>query len=396
VRVGMVPTPALYFAVKHAKADGGIMVTGSHNPKEYNGFKCMDAVLALHGDRILNLYARILAQSGTTEEEGGTLLPPEDISPAYLERVLSVALSDAARQGGKTLKAAWDPGNGAAGDVVQALVRRLPGEHVVINGAPDGNFPAHHPDPSVPENLRQLRETVLAEGCDVGFAFDGDGDRLGVVTRTGEIVNGDRVAYLFATDYLAKRPGARIVLDVKTGDALFRAVREAGGDAVMWKTGHSLVKEKMHELGAVFGGEASGHLFFSDHDGFDDGIFAAVRLMDVILRAGRPLEELASALPQGFRTPEWRLDVGEEEKTLLVDALSVRLKKDGVPFCDIDGVRVETDDGWWIARVSNTQPAVVIMAESGSAAGLARLVERIDSLCTDGGFNLLLRERVAI
>ncbi|MET0154894.1 MAG: phosphomannomutase/phosphoglucomutase [Rickettsiales bacterium] len=399
IRVGLLPTPALYFSVKRYKADGGIMVTGSHNPKNDNGFKCMDAHLALHGPAILDLCDRMEAMK--KQDGDAPIVVPSaptcfrDVSGDYVDRILSVA-SYPRTLAESRVKAAWDPGNGAAGDMLHQLISRLPGEHILINAAPDGNFPAHHPDPSDPQNMLQLQEAVRAEGCDVGFAFDGDGDRLGVVDGRGEPLSSDALGFTFARDCVEKFPEALCVFDVKTSGQTFSAIERVGGRTLMGKTGHSLMKEKMKLSGAIFGAEASGHLFFAEHDGFDDAIFAAVRFLDVMHRRGESAEMLGASLPRGSRTPEWRLDVGEKEKWRLLDGLKNALRLRSEAFNDLDGIRVDDEEGWWVARASNTQPAVVVMAEGRDEAALRRRVEYIDALCREAGFSFPLFKTGAI
>jgi len=390
-RIGLVPTPALYFSVKHYGADGGIMVTGSHNPKNYNGFKCMNAQLALHGPAILDLYdriARLAAPHGEIEAPQKFF----DITNAYVERIVSVALSEHTRAHSR-FKTAWDCGNGAMAAVIAPIVARLPGEHILINAEPDGNFPDHHPDPSEPKNMERLRRVVLENGCDAGFAFDGDGDRLGAVDNNGALISSDNLGFVFARDCVERFPGALCVFDVKTCGETFAAIARAGGNTVMGKTGHSLIKEKMKLSDAVFGAEASGHLFFAEHDGFDDAAFAGLRFLDIMCRRNQDAATLAASLKRGFRTPEWRLDVGEKEKWLLLDRLKNALSKRGEAFCDLDGIRVDDKNGWWVVRVSNTQPAVVIMAECDDETRLRQVIEHIDALCRHAEFDLKLSTR---
>jgi phosphomannomutase len=292
-----------------------------------------------------------------------------DISADYVARLL------ADWDGGdRTLKVVWDNGNGAAGDVLQRLVQGLPGEHSVLNATIDGRFPAHHPDPTVPQNLQQLIAAVRAEAADIGIAFDGDADRIGCVDDTGEILFGDQLLVVLARDVLRDHPGATIIADVKASQVLFDEVKKAGGTPLMWKTGHSLIKAKMAETGSPLAGEMSGHIFFADKwYGFDDALYAAVRLLGIIARMEGTLSGVRRALPQVLNTPELRFDCDEARKFEVIAEVAARLKQDGAQVTQTDGVRVLTPDGWWLLRASNTQAVLVARAESATEAGLDRL-----------------------
>jgi phosphomannomutase len=274
----------------------------------------------------------------------------------------------------RALTVAWDSGNGAAGEIMARLAEKLPGRHVLLNEAIDGTFPSHHPDPTVPANLQQLIDTVKAEGCDLGLAFDGDGDRLGVVDGQGRILWGDQILCLLAEDVLRERPGAPIIADVKASQVLFDHIAAKGGKPIMWKTGHSPIKNKMRETKAPLAGEMSGHIFFADrYYGFDDALYAAVRLLDIVARADTDLAGLRDRLPTRVNTPEIRMDCDEARKFDVVREVSERLAADGATVNDVDGVRVNTDDGWWLLRASNTQPVLVARCEAKDEAGLERL-----------------------
>lgn len=363
--IGIGPTPMLYFAVHHLEADGGIMITGSHNPPDYNGFKMMLGREAFFGERIqaLGEIARQGAfASGAGEREDA------DVLDAYVAR-LSAQSSKIA-----PLKIAWDTGNGAAGEAVQRLVARLPGEHTVLNGTIDGTFPAHHPDPTVAENLEQLIEAVARDGCDLGVAFDGDGDRIGVVDEDGEVLWSDQILALLARDVLRERPGATIIADVKASQTFFDEIARLGGEPLMWITGHSVIKAKMAEIGAPLAGEMSGHIFFADrYYGYDDALYAAVRLLELISHEKRSLGRLRRDLPPAVNTPELRFDCPDARKFEVVKEVSARLADSGADVTDIDGVRVRTGDGWWLLRASNTQPVLVARCEAHDDGGLERL-----------------------
>jgi phosphomannomutase len=366
-RIGCGPTPMLYYAATTGGADGAIMVTGSHNPPDYNGFKMMLGRKPFFGTAIAELGRAAAAGDVVAETTGAQA--DLDISTDYVARLL------ADWDGGdRTLKVVWDNGNGAAGDVLQRLVQGLPGEHSVLNATIDGRFPAHHPDPTVPQNLQQLIAAVRAEGADIGIAFDGDADRIGCVDDTGEILFGDQLLVVLARDVLRDRPGATIIADVKASQVLFDEVALAGGTPLMWKTGHSLIKAKMAETGSPLAGEMSGHIFFADKwYGFDDALYAAVRLLGIIARMDGTLSGVRRALPQVLNTPELRFDCDEARKFEVIAEVAARLKQEGAQVSLTDGVRVLTPDGWWLLRASNTQAVLVARAESATEAGLDRL-----------------------
>ena len=364
-RVGLGPTPMLYYAAKTLPTDGAVMVTGSHNPPDHNGFKMMLAGGAFYGDDIQEL-GRIAAEQEFADGSGGSR--EHDVSDAYVD-----ALADAYRSS-KPLKVAWDAGNGAAGEIMRRLTDRLPGDHTLLCAEIDGTFPNHHPDPTLPENLALLIDTVRGEGCDIGVAFDGDGDRLGAVDGEGRILWGDQILCLLAADLLKDQPGATVIADVKASQVLFDHIAANGGVPLMWRTGHSPIKSKMAETGAPLAGEMSGHIFFADrYFGFDDGLYAAVRLLDVVAGSGKTSAQLRDALPQRVNTPELRFACDDVRKFVVVTEVAERLRRDGADVIDIDGVRVNTPDGWWLLRASNTQPVLVARCEAEDAAGLDRL-----------------------
>ena len=365
--IGLGPTPMLYFAAFTERTDGAIMVTGSHNPANYNGFKMMLGRKPFFGAAITDLGERAAAGKVVAEAAGG--VARKDLSDAYVDRLLQDW--DGGERG---LKVVWDPGNGAAGQALEKLVKRLPGEHAVLNAKIDGRFPAHHPDPTVPENLRQLISAVAEKHADVGVAFDGDADRIGIVDDTGEILFGDQFLILMARDVLKQHPNATIIADVKASQVLFDEIAKAGGKPLMWKTGHSLIKSKMAEVNAPLAGEMSGHIFYNDKwYGFDDALYAAVRLLGVIARGDQSVAAFRESLPKVVNTPELRFDCAEDRKFAVVKEVAGRLKAGGEKVSDIDGVRVTTPDGWWLLRASNTQAVLVARAESASQAGLERL-----------------------
>ena len=367
IRVGTCPTPMLYFAAYHFGTDGAIMVTGSHNPPDYNGFKSMLGKKPFFGKDIQELGRMAAAGDVVPEAQGSER--NVDIAEAYVARMLQDYDG-----GERPLNVVWDPGNGSGAEITKMLAARLPGTHTVINGTIDGTFPAHHPDPTVAKNLVQIIAEVKARGADLGIAFDGDADRIGVVDNAGNILFGDQLLVVLARDVLKRRPGATIIADVKASQVLFDEVAKAGGQPLMWKTGHSLIKAKMAETKAPLAGEMSGHIFFADTwYGFDDAPYSAVRLLGIIARAGTDLSSIRAAMPQVINTPELRFDCTEERKFAVVEEVRGRLAAEGAEVSAVDGVRVQTADGWWLLRASNTQAVLVARCEASSEAGLERL-----------------------
>ncbi len=367
VRIGRGPTPMLYYAAITQQTDGGVMVTGSHNPADYNGFKMVLANKPFFGRQIQDLGARAQA-GGLARTEPGNVRNV-DVMADYVARLLSDWDG-----GDRILNVVWDNGNGAAGEALERLVASLPGKHTVLNAKIDGHFPAHHPDPTVPKNLEQLIAEVHKQNADLGIAFDGDADRIGAVDNHGRILAGDQLLVVLARDVLRDRPGATIIADVKASQVLFDEVARAGGAPLMWRTGHSLIKAKMAELGAPLAGEMSGHVFFADKwYGFDDALYASVRLLGIVARMHGTLGELRDELPHVVNTPELRFACEDTRKFQVIEEVAARLKQNGATVSDIDGVRVNTSDGWWLLRASNTQAVLVARAESQSEAGLERL-----------------------
>ena len=366
VRIGRGPTPMLYYAAATLGVDGGIMVTGSHNPPDHNGFKFVFQGKPFYGAAIQRLGEIALAL-GVFDRARGRIVEYA-IQNEYVARL--------ARDydGGRPMTVSWDAGNGATGEVVQELTARLPGRHILLNETIDGTFPAHHPDPTIPENLLQLQQVVARERCDLGVAFDGDGDRIGVVDGRGRILWGDQLMVVLARDVLARHPGAPIIADIKASQVLFDEIARMGGRPVMAATGHSLIKAKLAETGAPLAGEMSGHIFFADgYYGFDDAVYVAVRLLGVLGRSQESLAELGDRQPAVVNTPELRFPCDETRKFEVVREVRDRLRKAGAEMSDIDGVRVRTADGWWLLRASNTQAVLVARAEAATEDGLARL-----------------------
>jgi len=364
VLTGMGPSPMLYFATHYLDVDGGIQVTGSHNPADYNGFKLLLKGRSVFGQEIQAIGKR--AASGHWSEGNG---PTEevDIREAYVDRLLEGF-------SGKAYRVGWDAGNGAAGPILDMLVERLPGQHHVIFSRVDGTFPNHHPDPTVPENLEDLIAAVEKDGAEIGIAFDGDADRIGVVDDKGEIVWGDRILILYARDVLARTgAGQPIIFDVKCSQALPDAIQRAGGKPIMWKTGHSLIKDKMKETHAPLAGEMSGHMFFSEgFYGHDDALYGAARLLRILADSGKTVRQLLADVPNFVSTPEIRVEVPEEKKFGLVDR-AVEHFRGTHDVIDVDGARVLFGDGWGLIRASNTQPVLVARYEASSPQRLAAI-----------------------
>jgi phosphomannomutase len=378
VRTGLGPTPMLYFANAILKTDAAMMVTGSHNPPEYNGIKLVFQGHAFCGEEIQMLGRR--AAEG--KFASGTGKVTEDlVFDRYVDRLVQ-GLSK-----GKAMKVAWDPGNGVTGEVVQALTKRLPGEHLLINETIDGTFPNHHPDPTVEKNLQQLKDLVKAKKCDLGFAFDGDGDRIGLIDSQGRVLWGDQILVLLAREVLAEVPGATIIADVKASQVLFDEVARIGGKPLMWKSGHSLIKGKMHELHAPLAGEMSGHIFFAhNYYGFDDALYGAIRILSIVGTADRSIDRMRDEMPQMLNTPEVRFPCPEDRKVAVVGEVKKRLAgKPGIQVNDIDGVRVLDKDGWWLLRSSNTEAVLVARCESKSKEGLDRLKAALKAQLAESG-----------
>ena len=368
VRIGLGPTPMLYFARHRLDADAAAMITGSHNPPDYNGLKLMAGRLPFHGPDIAELACL------ASRPDDGKRLPAGshrriDVSGAYVARLLDDVLP------GRNLAVIWDAGNGATGQVLCDLVGRLPGYHEVLFGEIDGRFPNHHPDPSAAENLEALIDAVVRRRADLGIALDGDGDRIGVVDARGRVVPGDRLMMLWASDLLRDHPGATVIADVKSSQSLFDEILRLGGRPLMWRTGHSLIKEEMAKTGCLLAGEASGHIFFADrYPGYDDALYAAVRLLNILAHEERSLAELHDAMPRLVATPEVRIACEDDRKFAVVEEVRERLRRSGAAMSEIDGVRVRTTSGWWLLRASNTEPLLSIRCEAGDQPSLDRVI----------------------
>lgn len=381
VRIGLGPTPMLYYAEAVLEVDGGVQITGSHNPADYNGFKMVLQHRPFFGEDIQDLGR--LAEAGDWEEGGGTV-SNADIMDDYVGRLL-------AGYAGGDFRIGWDAGNGAAGPVIERLVKLLPGEHHLLFTEVDGAFPNHHPDPTDEKNLAHLKALVAEKNLDFGLAFDGDGDRLGAIDGEGRVIWGDQLLAILAEPVLRAEPGATIIGDVKASQALYDRIAELGGTPLMWKTGHSLIKTKMKETGAPLAGEMSGHIFFAqDYYGFDDAQYAAVRLIRAVRLLGGSLTAIKEAMPVMVNTPELRFQSSEERKFQVVEEVLARLEQEGAEVDRTDGARVNTPDGWWLLRASNTQDVLVARAEAKDQAGLDRLMGMINAQLAQSGVEPVL------
>ena len=380
VLIGMGPSPMLYFATHYLDVNGGIQVTGSHNPADYNGFKLLLKGRSVFGEEIQGIGRR--SASGDWTEGTGTT-EEVDVREAYVNRLLEGF-------SGKAFRIGWDAGNGAAGPILDMLVDSLPGQHHVIFSEVDGTFPNHHPDPTVEKNLSDLKALVEREQLDFGIAFDGDGDRIGAVDGQGRVIWGDQLMLILSKPVLKAQPGATIIADVKASQVLFDGIAALGGQPLMWKTGHSLIKSKMKETGAPLAGEMSGHIFFKHRwYGFDDALYAAVRLIEAVSESGQSLTDIMDAMPKTKATPELRFQVEESRKFAIIEEVRDRLAGDGAKVDATDGVRVSTPDGWWLLRASNTQDVLVARAEAADQGGLDRLVAQIDEQLARSGVERL-------
>ena len=369
IDIGMVPTPVLYHAALTLGTGSGVMITGSHNPPEFNGFKMMIDSHTLHGKNITNLYKAITQAKLVVGK--GNLTTADALSPYVHQIIGDIHLE-------RPLKVAIDCGNGVAGVCASELFEQLGCKIVPLFTEVDGAFPNHHPDPSKPENLNDVRGSVLSEKCDLGLAFDGDGDRVGVITETGQSIFADRLMMLLARDVLSRNIGATIIYDVKCSRHLGPVIKHAGGHPLMWKTGHSLVKAKMKETGALLGGEMSGHIFFKERWlGFDDGLYTAARLLEIFAKSNQTVSSMFEAVPNDVSTPELNIEVPDTEKFAIVDRVASIIADQGLPLSTIDGVRVDLDSGWGLIRSSNTTPNLVLRFEAESTEALEEIQSTI-------------------
>jgi len=370
--IGVCPTPVLYFSLFHLDLDGGVQVTASHNPSEYNGFKVCAGKETIYGAQLQELRSRIERKDFKERAGGGR--ESYSIIPPYQDHLRR----DVPRLE-RPLKIVVDAGSGVAGPVAPVIFRRLDCEVWEIACIPDGTFPIHHPDPTVPENLELLIHKVKEVKADLGIAYDGDGDRIGVVDEQGNILWGDDLLILFARDVLKRHPGAVVISEVKCSQRLFDQIKLHGGVSIMWKAGHSLLKAKMKETHAVLAGEMSGHMFFADrYFGYDDAIYASIRLLELLARTREPLSALLADVPKSFSTPEIRVDCPDDQKFVITERARDFFRRH-YPIIDIDGVRVQFPEGWGLIRASNTQPALVLRFEAQTPDKLREYREIIEA-----------------
>ena len=369
--LGIVPTPLLYYSVFHLRAGAGVMITGSHNPSDYNGFKVMHGKSTIHGEEIQNIRRLIETGDLDTAKTRGSL-KAFDIATPYVNEIAAQFKLP------RRIKVVSDAGNGTAGPVFRRILEKLNCESTELFFEMDGRFPNHHPDPTQPENLQDLVAAVLANRADLGLAFDGDSDRLGAVDEQGTILFGDQLMIIYGREILSRKPGATIIGEVKSSQNMYDDLRRNGGNAIMWKTGHSLIKAKMQETSAELAGEMSGHMFFADrYYGFDDALYAACRLLEIVSNSSRPLSSQLADLPPTFATPEIRVDCPDATKFAIVSAVRERFQRD-YEVIAIDGARINFGKGWGLVRASNTQPVLVLRFEAQSPEFLAvyrKLVE---------------------
>ena len=371
IDAGLVPTPVVYFAIHHLSTDAGIIITASHNPSEYNGFKFQLKDRPFHGKEIQDLGT--VSSRGDFCSGNGQRSSVE-IRDAYIEYLTGfLNVPD-----NSDISVVWDPGHGATAAVLSSFLKKLPGTHYAICNEVDGSFPCHHPDPSLEENLEHLKQAVLDRGADLGIAFDGDGDRLGIVDGKGKMLMGDQLLVLFARELLKKSPASRIMSEVKASRFFSDDVKACGGEPVIWKVGHTNQKDKMRLECIPLAGETSGHMFFEENRGLDDGMFAAVKLLNILMAQPKKLSEIREAFPRYHDSGEIRIPLDSERREELIEEIKTRFIQEERDFLDIDGIRAETCDGFWMLRASNTQPHMTIRCEAATEEGLRDCMNDLD------------------
>lgn len=375
IRIGMGPTPMLYFATYELGTGNGIMITGSHNPPDHNGFKMVLNGKPFFGEDIQKLGQRC---ANKDYQSGSGNVTDHPLLDRYVSRILEDY------QTPSDITVVWDCGNGVTGDALRKVVKELSGRHILLFDEIDSSFPNHHPDPTVEENLQDLIRTVKGVNADLGIAFDGDGDRIGVVDSRGNIIWGDQLLAILSQEVLKEFPGAAIIADVKASQVLFDAIADLKGQPIMWKTGHSLIKTKMAEYNSPLAGEMSGHIFYSDHFyGYDDALYVGLRLLNLLGKSDKSLDELFDGLPKMINTPEMRFDCPDDEKFAAVDRITQQLEDKGAEFSNIDGVRVSVGSGWWLLRASNTQAVLVARCEAADEKSMEYVkADMLDNLKT--------------
>jgi phosphomannomutase/phosphoglucomutase len=373
VDIGVCPTPVFYFSIRHLNRQGGVMITASHNPPEYNGFKLCSGYDSLFGEHIKKVQQ--ISEAGSFSDGSGTLERADVVTPyrRFLEENIKVATP---------LRVGLDAGNGTAGVIAVPIIRKLGCEVFDLYCDMDGNYPNHEPDPTVPENMEDLTALVREKGLDLGIGYDGDGDRIGAVDDKGSIIWGDQLMIMYSREILSRKPGATIISEVKCSQTLYDDIEKHGGQAIMWKTGHSLIKQKMKEVKAELAGEMSGHMFFADrYFGYDDAIYASCRLLEILAATGQGISELLSDVPKTYNTPEIRVPCPDETKFQVVEEVTDYFRERN-KVIDIDGVRILFEDGWGLVRASNTQPVLVLRFEALSEARLSEIRTHVESILT--------------
>ncbi len=389
ISIGVAPSPMLYFADKIFKPQASIMITGSHNPKDDNGFKMLSQGKSFFDQQIQHLLNSILHTDWSNMPDkfiASSIAKELDITTQYIDRILQEITIE------PKVKVAWDPANGAAGNITDLLALRLPNKNIVINSEIDGNFPNHHPDPTIAKNLEQLIEVVKTQDCDIGIAFDGDADRIAIISKKGRIILGDQILCILAKDIIDQNPQATIIMDIKSSSAIFNQIKSYGGRPIMWKTGHSFIKDKMQTTKALLGGETSGHIFFADkYYGYDDAIYAALRFLDLLSRSEKTLDDMIDELPKCYSTPEISIPVPDDLKFDIIQQIKDDLISQNIAFNDIDGIRIDSSidsNAWWLLRASNTEAKIIARYESDSLEGMNSIKSELSSLLAKYGLNI--------
>ncbi|WP_425362366.1 phosphomannomutase/phosphoglucomutase [Candidatus Tisiphia endosymbiont of Mystacides longicornis] len=389
ISIGVAPSPMLYFADKIFKPQASIMITGSHNPKDDNGFKMLSQGKSFFDQQIQHLLNSILNTDWSNMPDkfiASSIAKELDITAQYIDRILQEITIE------PKIKVAWDPANGAAGNITDLLALRLPNKNIVINSEIDGNFPNYHPDPTIAKNLEQLIEVVKTQDCDIGIAFDGDADRIAIISKKGRIILGDQILCILAKDIIDQNPQATIIMDIKSSSAIFNQIKSYGGRPIMWKTGHSFIKDKMQTTKALLGGETSGHIFFADkYYGYDDAIYAALRFLDLLSRSEKTLDDMIDELPKCYSTPEISIPVPDDLKFDIIQQIKEDLISQNIAFNDIDGIRIDLpidSNAWWLLRASNTEAKIIARYESDSLEGMNIIKSELSSLLAKYGLKL--------
>lgn len=378
--IGLMPTPVVYFAIQFLKKDAGLIVTASHNPSEYNGFKMLTNEDPVWGEDIQTLgkYA-----SNGDFESGSGKVEIRDIKNDYFDFIMNTL-----KVKNNNLKIVWDAGNGAVAVFLKEIVAKFPGKHITICDTVDGDFPNHHPDPAVEKNMLMLKKIVIDNKCDFGVGFDGDGDRVGIIDNRGYFIYGDQLLAILARDFLKEHPGEKVMSEVKASKILYDDIAKNGGVPIMWKPGHSAQKSKMRSDKIMLAGETSGHMFYGENHNYDDAMYAAVKLMNYISKNNLVLGEIIESFPKTYSTSEVRIEAGDERKFKVIEEIAERIKSSNRKFVDVDGVRVDFADGWWLARASNTQPDITTRCEALSESGLEKCKEDLKQQLKLSGFDI--------